>query len=160
MVKPISEYTKEELEEKIMKIKAERERTAEALKKYEEELERQRLEGPLGAPIDGAISRSFLLWFPSKKSADKFDNEYFHNFIKALQDIANGNPIDIQVLSPLLKKGYVAMDKDEAWYWCEDKPELYEGEGMWKDAKLFYSLFAFNIKPTEDWRESLMECGL
>lgn len=53
MVKNITEYTKEELEEKIMNIKAERERTAEALKKYEEELERRKQEGPLGVPCDG-----------------------------------------------------------------------------------------------------------
>jgi len=158
MVKPVTEYTKKELEEKIVKIKAERERTAEALRKYEKELERQRLEGPLGAPIGGAISRSFLLWFPSKKSADKFDNEYFHNFIKALQDIANGNPIDIEVLLPLLPKGYIAMEEDTRWYWYANKPAI--SFNTWIMGGPARSLNAFKLKPADDWRKSLMECGL
>ena len=116
MTKQIEDYTADELSAKIEAIKAERERTANALKRYEEELERRKQEVPLGVPIGDAVSRSFLLWFQSKESADKFDKEYFTNFIKALQDIANGNPIDIQVLLPLLPKGWVAMDKDEDWY--------------------------------------------
>ena len=120
MTKPISDYTVNELSAKINAIKAERERTANALKRYEEELERRKQEVPLGVPLevpmDCAISRAFLLCFQSKESADKFDNEYFTNFIKALQDIAKGEPIDIEVLLPLLKKGYVAMDKDGRWH--------------------------------------------
>lgn len=39
MTKPISDYTESELREKIESIKAEREKTAEDLKRYEEELE-------------------------------------------------------------------------------------------------------------------------
>lgn len=183
MVKSITEYTREELEEKIMKIKAERERTAEALKKYEEELERRKHEVPLGIPTNLRSRGSFcvsgvntvltvkenysvmaelfdvLNLFHSEESAEKHA-EMLLDWRKALVANAKGEPIDIEVLLPLLKKGWVAMDKDEAWYWCEDKPELYEGEGMWKDVKLFYSLFAFNVKPAEDWRKSLMECGL
>jgi hypothetical protein len=41
-MKKIEEYTSDELSAKIKAIKAERERTANALKRYEEELERKK----------------------------------------------------------------------------------------------------------------------
>lgn len=53
MTKPIEDYTTDELSAKIEAIKAERERTANALKRYEEELERRKQEVPLGVPCDG-----------------------------------------------------------------------------------------------------------
>lgn len=163
MVKPITEYTREELKEKIVKIKAERERTAEALKKYEEELERRKSEEPSGVPLEDImqahIAGVYKYFFASESSKLVFD-KWIEEYVKALQKLAKGEPIDIKVLLPLLKKGYVAMDEDERWYWHKDKPTLYEDEGTWRDAKVCYSLFAFNIKPAEDWRESLMECGL
>ena len=159
MTKQIEDYTVDELYAKINAIKAERERTANALKRYEEELERRKHEIPLGVPIGGEISRSFLLWFQSKESADKFDNEYFTNFIKAFQDIANGNPIDIKVLKPLLKKGWVAMDKDGAWCWYEKKPRISYVNWVVEICH-FRTLDGFNLKPAENWEESLQECGL
>lgn len=160
MTKPINDYTMDELSKKIESIKAERERTANALKRYEEELERRKQEVPLGAPIGGAISRSFLLWFPSKESADKFDNEYFTNFIKALQDIANGNPIDIRALVPLLKKGWVAMDKNGSWHWYKEKPYIQKFYFSWNSGMPVSFIGGFNIKPADNWETSLMECGL
>ena len=53
MTKQINDYTSDELYAKIEAIKAERERTANALKRYEEELERRKQEVPLGVPCDG-----------------------------------------------------------------------------------------------------------
>ena len=50
-MKKIEEYTADELSEKIKAIKAEREKTANALKKYEEELERRKQEVPVGVPL-------------------------------------------------------------------------------------------------------------
>ena len=164
MTKPISDYTVDELSKKIEAIKAERERTENALKRYEEELERRKQEVPLGVPLEypmgDAISRAFLLCFQSKESADKFDNEYFTNFIKALQDIANGEPIDIRALFPLLKKGYVAMDKDGCWFWYECKP--FKEMSFWGSrAGMFEEIFfPLNLKSAENWEDSLMECGL
>lgn len=158
-MKPIEDYTADELSAKIEAIKAERERTANALKRYEEELERRKQEAPLGVPIGGAISRSFLLWFQSEESADKFDKEYFTNFIRALRDIANGNAIDIQTLLPLLKKGYVAMDENGDWFWYENQPRLEKSSWMtvgWD----YYRLSRFNLKPAKNWKTSLLECGL
>lgn len=46
----INEYTADELSAKIEAIKAEREKTANALKRYEEELEHRKQEVPLGVP--------------------------------------------------------------------------------------------------------------
>ena len=51
MTKPINEYTADELSAKIQAIKAERERTANALKRYEEELERRKQKVPLGVTL-------------------------------------------------------------------------------------------------------------
>ena len=166
MTKPINEYTADELSEKIEAIKAERERTANALKRYEEELERRKQEVPLGVPLKGTlnemplevISRGFLEWFSSEASADKF-SDYFYNFVEALQKLAGGEPIDIEVLLPLLKKGWVAMDEDKEWFWYKCKP--IKGINRWKSgANIYKHLFPFNIKPADNWEESLMECGV
>ena len=165
MTKPISDYTVDELSAKIEAIKTERERTANALKRYEEELERRKYENPLGVPLKGtlnempveATSRCFLAWFSSEASADKF-SDYFYNFVEALQKLACGEPIDIKALLPLLKKGWVAMDYNKNWYWYEVKPE--RGSAVWTAEKPAFYLSAFNIKPVENWETSLMECGL
>ena len=160
----IKEMSGQELKQKIENIKAEREKTADALKRYEEELERRKQEVPLGVPLKGTlnemplevISRCFLEWFSSEASADKFA-DYFYNFVEALQKLANGEPIDIEVLLPLLKKGWVAMDKDGIWRWYDKKPYIFQFS--WKYISLS-RLDVFNIKPAKNWEESLRECGL
>lgn len=177
MVKNVTEYTKEELEEKIMKIKAERERTAEALKKYEEELERRKQEVPLGVPAvgrfcltyDGQVTKFInnkqkpedynLNIFPSEESAEKHA-KILLTWRKALVANAKGEPIDIEVLGPLLPKGYVAMDAFGLWCWYYAKPDRDSGE--WKNNSVIPSerLSAFNLKRADDWKTSLMECGL
>ena len=53
MTKQINDYTVDELSAKINAIKAERERTENALKRYEEELKRRKQEVPLRVPCDG-----------------------------------------------------------------------------------------------------------
>lgn len=85
MVKNVTEYTKEELEEKIMNIKAERERTAEALRKYEEELEHRKQEGPLGVPCDG----EFYVSWDGVAIEDREEKAK-----EALRFYANGQHID------------------------------------------------------------------
>ena len=52
MTKQIEDYTVDELSAKINAIKAEREKTANALKRYEKELERRKQEVHLGVPCD------------------------------------------------------------------------------------------------------------
>lgn len=60
----IKELSEQDLKQKIENIKVECERTANALKKYEEELERRKQEVPLGVPLSegrifGNIQDSF-----------------------------------------------------------------------------------------------------
>ena len=179
MVKPVTEYTKEELEEKIVKIKAERERTAEALKKYEAELERRKQEVPLGVPWDGEF---YVSWdgvaiedreekaskvnynsFNSRESAEKHSEMLLAWRKDGLLANAKGEPIDIKVLLPLLPKGWVAMNKyKNEWVYHKKKPTRYSGAGLeyWESDGWKVGFLPFNLKPAEDWRNSLMECGL
>ena len=173
MTKQINDYTVEELSAKINAIKAEREKTANALRRYEEELERRKQEVPLGVPCDGKF---YVDWrgavqedeeeeasevnfnaFNSKESAEKHA-EMLLAWRKALVANSKGEPIDIKVLLPLLKKGWVAMDKDRSWYWYKEKPQI--NLDLWKNNSSYIFLSCFNIKPAENWEESLMECGL
>ena len=173
MTKQIEDYTVDELSAKINAIKAERERTANALKRYEEELERRKHEIPLGVPCDGKF---YVDWrgavqedeeeeasevnfnaFNSKESAEKHA-EMLLAWRKALVENSKGEPIDIKVLFPLLKKGYVAMDEDKNWYWHPVKPK--HDSTVWIAEKPGAYLLAFNIKPAENWETSLMECRL
>lgn len=173
MTKQIEDYTADELSAKINAIKAERERTANALKRYEDELERRKQEVPLGVPQEGLffvdtnsnVDKRYGLFsidyvdyncFLSKESAEKHA-EMLLAWRKALVANAKNEPIDIQVLLPLLKKGWVAMDKDGIWRWYDKKPYIFQFS--WKYVSLS-RLDAFNIKPVENWEESLQECGL
>lgn len=174
MTKQISDYTMDELSAKIEAIKAERERTANALKRYEEEFERRKREAPLGVPheglffVNGGGKAEKRYYLPSLEERDYncFDTPESANkhaemllaWRKALVVNAKGEPIDIEVLLPLLKKGWVAMDKGGCWYWYEDKPEKRLTE--WVAKKPCAYMFAFNLKPAENWETSLMECGL
>lgn len=159
MTKPINEYTVNELSAKINSIKAERERTANALKRYEEELERRKQEVPLGVPLPDKDGAPFVgvyeLGFSSEKSFFTFSTR-FQNYVTATRDNTKGEPIDIKVLLPLMKKGYVAMDEDKRWYWYPKKPRKALDEWI----GISFTLSAFNLKPAENWENSLMECGL
>ena len=173
MIKQIEDYTEDELSAKIEAIKAEREKTANALKRYEKELERRKQEVHLGLPCDGKF---YVDWrgavqedeeeasevnfnaFNSKESAEKHA-EMLLAWRKALVANSKGEPIDITVLLPLLKKGWVAMDEDGTWYWYEKKPRI--SYVNWViEICLCRTMDGFNIKPAENWEESLQECGL
>lgn len=69
--------------------------------------------------------------------------------------------ITIYELLPLMRKGFVAMDKNGIWYWYEHKP-VPDDLGIWRflsDGDL-YELSAFNIADFDgDWKDSLMQCG-
>ena len=174
MTKQINDYTVDELSAKINAIKAEREKTANALKRYEKELERRKQEVPLGVPQEGLffvdtdsnVDERYGLFsldyvdyncFLSKESAEKHA-EMLLAWRKALVANSKGEQIDIKVLLPLLKKGWVAMDKDRSWYWYEKKPQI--NLDLWKSNSSYIFLSCFNIKPAENWENSLMECGL
>lgn len=163
MTKPIEDYTADELSAKIEAIKAERERTANALKKYEEELERRKKEVPLGVPLeDKTLYQLFAVYgfyFDSKESEQVF-NGRIKDYVEALQKISKGEPIDIKVLLPLFKKGWVAMDKNGGWHWYKEKPYIEKFYHSWNSGMPVSFIGGFNIKPAENWETSLMECGL
>ena len=174
MTKQIEDYTVDELSAKINAIKAERERTANALKRYEEELERRKQEVPLGVPCDGKF---YVDWrgavqedeeeasevnfnaFNSKESAEKHA-EMLLAWRKALVANSKGEPIDIKVMLPLLKKGWVAMDKNGSWHWYKEKPYIEKYYYSWNSGSPVCFIGGFNIKPVENWMDSLQECGL
>ena len=177
MTKQIEDYTVDELSAKINAIKAERERTANALKRYEEELERRKQEVPLGVPCDGKF---YVDWrgavqedeeeasevnfnaFNSKESAEKHA-EMLLAWRKALVENSKGKPIDVQVLLPLLKKGWVAYEKEYGWIWFKNKPSILRGteeDATWVNEGSYSIIGGFNLKPAENWEESLQECGL
>ena len=175
MTKQINDYTVDELYAKINAIKAEREKTANALKRYEEELERRKHEIPLGVPCDGKF---YVDWrgavqedeeeeasevnfnaFNSKESAEKHA-EMLLAWRKALVANSKGEPIDIKVLLPLLKKGWVAMDKNGNWHWYKEKPYIEKYYYSWNSGMPVCFIGGFNIKPADNWENSLMECGL
>lgn len=167
MTKPISYYTADELSAKIEAIKAERERTANALKRYEEELELRKNESwlPLNEEVIFTANQLTLdtACIEIKVREGFYNKDSFYKYLSALKTVrkawfanSKGEPIDITVLLPLLKKGYVAMDEDKCWCWYPKKPTkaLEEWVGV------CFIISAFNLKPAENWENSLMECGL
>lgn len=176
-MKPIEDYTLDELSAKIEAIKSEREKTANALKRYEEELERRKPEIPLGVPCDG---KCYVDWqgkvdierfekaeevaynsFSSYESAKKHA-EMLLAWRKALVANAKGEPIDIKVLLPLLSKGKVLYSPyDEKWKWVEQEAIVFaENNGWYIKQSQVFPIEGFNLKPAENWEDSLMECGL
>lgn len=161
MTKTISDYTVDELSAKIESIKAERERTANALKRYEEELERRKQEVPLGVPLESGqfegILGTYYFGFASDKEKRVFDG-LLKDYVKALQKIAKGEPIDIKVLLPLLPKGKVFFSTNlHLWVWTKEEPK--KGQIGWI-CRYSTPLSPFNIKSAKNWEESLMECGI
>lgn len=177
MTKLIEDYTEDELSAKIKVIKAERERTANALKRYEEELERRKNKNwlPLNKEISFTTNQLTLdtSCIEIKVREGFRDKDSFHKYLSALKTIrkawfanSKGEPIDIEVLKPLLRKGYVAMDKDGDWYWYSEKP--ISTVNHWEFGGGFCvgtnqhceKIKSFNLKPVENWETSLAECGL
>lgn len=70
------------------------------------------------------------------------------------------NQITIYELLPLLRQGFVAMDKDKIWWWYDEEPSQ-RTRAWWNNGYIFYDLsLMFNIAPFDgDWQYSLMECG-
>lgn len=51
------------------------------------------------------------------------------------------------------------MDKSGDWYWYEKMPR--KTSAGWEFGDFHYRILSgFNIKPAENWEESLQECGL
>ena len=172
MTKQIEDYTADELSAKIEAIKAERERTANALKRYEEELERRKNKNwlPLNEEISFTTNQLTLDTSCIEiKVREGFHNkDSFYKYLSALKTIrkawfanSKGEPFDIEALKPLLRKGYVAMDKSGDWHWYKEKPDIEKYYYYnWNSGSPVCFIGGFNIKPAENWEESLQECGL
>ena len=171
-MKKIEDYTADELSAKIEAIKSEREKTADALKKYEEELERRKNKNwlPLEDMLYSAKYESVDVLHVELKVETTFNNyscfykyrDYLEAINKALVANAKGEPISIQVLLPLLKKGKVLFSPhDKKWKWVDNKtiicPENY---GWFLQGGKVVTIEGFNIKPADNWEKSVMECGL
>lgn len=74
----------------------------------------------------------------------------------SLENAYESLPIGVKVLLPLLRKGWIAMDKSGNWYWYEKKPAI--KDSRWETVESNYHILsAFNLEPAEDWQNSLME---
>lgn len=68
-------------------------------------------------------------------------------------------------IAPFMKKGFVAMNKDETWTWFNMKPkvdlktkfwEVSDWSAYWYDLDL---TVLEDIEPVENWTQSLIEVG-
>lgn len=177
--------SRKELENRLKEAKALAVIAKKKISFYEKEIERRK-EVPLGVPaerraykeayfvnctgdvIDQPLDANdsydkkifdMLDVFNSEASAEKH-KEMLLDWRKALVANSKGEPIDIQVLLPLLRKGWVAMARNKRWYWYSSKPNIDLFLEMWKGGPETYHIGGFNIKPAENWEDSLMECGL
>ena len=116
--------------------------------------------GYIGIPMDKQEEFDKVLnRFASAESAQKH-SEMMTTWRQGLVDKNSGNPIDIEVILPFLKKGWVAMDKNGKWYWFKDKPSIVEKRLIWgANNTNFERIQCFNLKYAPDWRYSLKKCG-
>ena len=68
--------------------------------------------------------------------------------------------INIQDITPFMKKGWVAMDDDGLWRWYEDKPIALCGAWLRPSMNCkVCKLESFDIDPADDWSKSLIKVG-
>lgn len=157
------DWTDAEIQENIEKLEQNICSCKKKIERYKAEQERRKQEVPLGVPLEsnlyGGILGTYYFCFASDKAKRVFDGR-LNDYVEALQKIAKGEQIDIKVLLPLLKKGWVAMDKNGGWHWYKEKPYIEKYYYSWNSGSPVSFIGGFNIKPADDWRKSLMECGL
>lgn len=180
----IKKATAEEIQNHIEKLEQNISSCQSKIEWYKQEQERRKQEVPLGVPTAVKNKMFFFLnsfnevTFPStlysiqddiklQDCCNVFDSiesaekhaKMLLAWRKALVANSKGEPIDIKVLLPLLPKGWAAMDENGDWFWHKEKPEVCGGS--WRiSSRYYYIPPCFRLKPAEDWRESLMECGL
>lgn len=71
--------------------------------------------------------------------------------------------INIEDITPFMRKGWVAMDSNGTWMWYSRKPVLRVRRGKFVYigfiAGDLCSLSGFDIAPAEDWTNSLIRVG-
>ena len=189
MAGDIKNISNSELIAKIQNLEAERKRTAETLKRYKEELairtpiyatgvsdvENIKI-GDCFYTVNQSLNISKITRFHndaidylyikarnifSTEESAKKHSEMMLTWRNALSDNFQLNKIDIEALLPLLPRGFVAMDRDQRWGWFEYVPMCFAPELAWHamtGRKVWIS--GFNIKPVDNWLESLRRCGL
>lgn len=68
--------------------------------------------------------------------------------------------INIQDIIPFMEDGWVAMDKDGAWCWFEEKPVASVCDGRWVTTNHCISECintVINIASADDWTKSLIQ---
>lgn len=63
-------------------------------------------------------------------------------------------------LVPIMKEGFVAMDKSKIWFWFEKTPV--KGFCSWHSGHCNNCICIsdlFDIEPVEDWTKSLIKVG-
>ena len=66
--------------------------------------------------------------------------------------------IKITDITPFMRKGWVAMDKNKNWWFFEEKPKA--AINVWLSSGLEeYLNDIFDIDPADDWTKSLIKVG-
>lgn len=61
-------------------------------------------------------------------------------------------------IAPKKCQGWIAMDKDEKWFWYDNEPKIYLKQGCWYSSPMWL-LSNFDIEPIADWQKSLRKVG-
>lgn len=67
--------------------------------------------------------------------------------------------IKITDITPFMKKGWVAMDKNKKWWFFRVKPEATTNVWLSRGIEEEYLNNVFNIAPADDWTQSLIKVG-
>lgn len=64
-------------------------------------------------------------------------------------------------IAPYMNKGWVAMDKNESWWWYNLKPIIADDSWVPSSSSCHSPIIKdiITIKPVEDWTKSLIEVG-
>lgn len=68
--------------------------------------------------------------------------------------------IKITDITPFMRKGWVAMDKDKRWWWYNKKPYKWGVRGYWlvkNGEQGIIDWDTFDIAPADDWTKSLIK---
>lgn len=67
--------------------------------------------------------------------------------------------IKITDITPFMKKGWVAMDKNKKWWFFRVKPEA--TTNVWLSSDIVEECLEgiFDIAPADDWTKSLIKVG-
>ena len=62
-------------------------------------------------------------------------------------------------IAPKMRPSWVAMDKNNKWFWYNTKPKIDKIHKIWFGADFWGCLDCFDISPVDDWTQSLRKVG-